>query len=66
MTIRVWLGEGGRVVRYQFESSSGDERADQSVKTAVSRVGCVSGLPTAFIDKYKSSGVPIRFTVRPK
>lgn len=66
MTIRVWFGGGGRIVRYALESSSGDARADQSITTAASRVGRVSALPAAFIEKYKSSGVPVRFTVRPQ
>jgi len=66
MTIRVWFGAGGRVIRYQLEASSGDARADQSIKSAASRVGVVTALPAAFIDKYKSSGVPIRFTVKPQ
>ena len=66
MTIRVWFGSGGSVVRYQLESSSGDARADQSIKTAASRVGRVPALPQGFIDKYKSSGVPVRFTVKPQ
>lgn len=66
MTIRVWFGGGGRIVNYKLESSSGDARADQSIKSAASRVGSVPGLPVAFIDKYRSSGVPVRFTVKPE
>lgn len=66
MTIRVWFGGGGRVVNYRLEASSGDARADQSIKSAASRVGSVPGLPAAFIEKYRSSGVPVRFTVRPE
>jgi len=66
MTIRVWFGNGGRVINYKLEASSGDARADQSIKSAASRVGAVPALPAAFIDKYRSSGVPIRFTVKPK
>jgi len=66
MTIRVWFGAGGRVLRYNLEASSGDVRADQSIKSAAARVGAVSALPAAFIDKYRSSGVPIRFTVKPQ
>ena len=66
MTIRVWFGPGGRIVNYKLESSSGDARADQSIKSAASRVGTVQGLPPAFIDKYRSSGVPVRFTVKPQ
>jgi len=66
MTIRVWFGPGGRVMRYQLEASSGDAKADQSIKSAASRVGSVSGLPSAFIEKFRSSGVPIRFTVKPQ
>ena len=66
MTIRVWFGGGGRIVNYKLESSSGDAKADQSIKSAASRVGSVPGLPPAFIDKYRSSGVPVRFTVKPQ
>ena len=66
MTIRVWFGAGGSVVRFNLESSSGDAKADQSIKTAASRVGRVPALPQGFIDKYKSSGVPVRFTVKPQ
>ena len=66
MVIRVWFGGGGRIVNYKLEQSSGDARADQSIKSAASRVGAVSALPAAFIDKYKSSGVPVRFTVKPQ
>ena len=66
MTIRVWFGPGGRITNYKLESSSGDAKADQSIKSAASRVGTVQGLPPAFIDKYRSSGVPVRFTVKPQ
>ena len=66
MTIRVWFGNGGRIVNYKLEASSGDAKADQSIKSAASRVGSVPNLPTAFIDKYRSSGVPVRFTVKPQ
>ena len=65
MTIRVWFGGGGRIVRYTLEKSSGDAKADQSIKSAASRVGSIPALPAAFIDKFKSSGVPVQFTVRP-
>ena len=63
MVIRVWFGNGGRIVKFNLESSSGDARADQSIRSAASRVGAVANLPASFIDKYKSDGVPIRFTV---
>ena len=66
MVIRVWFGNGGKIVNYRLESSSGDARADQSIKSAASRVGLVPALPAAFIDKYRSKGVPIRFTVTPQ
>lgn len=66
MTIRVWFGGGGRIVNFRLEASSGDARADQSIKSAAARVGSVPGLPSAFIEKYRSSGVPVRFTVRPE
>ena len=66
MTIRVWFGGGGRIVRYALEKSSGDAKADQSIKSAASRVGSIPALPAAFIDKFKSSGVPVQFTVKPQ
>ena len=65
MVIRVWFGNGGKIVNYKLESSSGDARADQSIKSAASRVGSVPVLPAGFIDKYRSKGVPVRFTVTP-
>ena len=65
MTLRVWFGDGGRVVKYKLESSSGDQKADSSILSAAKRVSSIAGLPNAFIEKYRSSGVPIRFTVKP-
>ena len=65
MVIRVWFGPGGKVTNYRLEKSSGDGHADQTIKSAASRVGSVPGLPQAFIDKFRSSGVPIQFTVTP-
>ena len=65
MTLRIWFGGGGRVVRYKLEKSSGDAKADQSILSAASRVGSIPGLPPAFIDAFKSKGIPCVFTVRP-
>ena len=65
MTIRVWFGGGGKVVNFRLEKSSGDARADQSIKSAASRVHSIPALPAAFIDKFKRSGVPVQFTVKP-
>ena len=65
MQIRVWFGPGGKVLNYRLEQSSGDANADQTIKSAAARVGSVPGLPQAFIDKFRSSGVPCRFTVTP-
>jgi len=66
MTIRVWFGTGGQVVRWNLEKSSGDRRADQSIISAAARVGYVPTLPKAFIDRFRSSGIPIQFTVKPR
>ena len=66
MVIRVWFGNGGKIVNFKLEQSSGDARADQSIKSAATRVGTVQALPAGFIDKYRSSGVPVRFTVMPQ
>ena len=65
MTLRIWFGGGGRVVNYKLEKSSGDAKADRSILSAASRVGAIPGLPPAFIDAYKSKGIPCQFTVRP-
>ena len=65
MTIRVWFGGGGRIVKYNLERSSGDRKADQSILSAASRVGAIPALPAAFVDKFKRSGVPVQFTVKP-
>ena len=65
MTIRVWFGENGNVVDYKLESSSGNQKADNSIILAAKRVRVVSGLGKSFIDRYKTSGIPIRFTVKP-
>ena len=65
MVIRVWFGPGGKVTNYRLEKSSGDAHADQTIKSAAARVGSVPGLPKAFIDKFRSNGVPIQFTVTP-
>ena len=66
MTIRVWFGSGGRIVKFNLEKSSGDARADQSIKTAASRVRSIPALPAAFVDKFRSQGVPVQFTVKPQ
>lgn len=65
MTIRVWFGGGGRIVKHHLERSSGDRKADQSILSAASRVGAIPALPAAFVDKFKRSGVPVQFTVKP-
>lgn len=65
MTVRIWFGGGGRVVNYKLEKSSGDAKADRSILSAASRVGAIPGLPPAFIEAYKSKGIPCQFTVRP-
>ena len=65
MTLRIWFGGGGRVVNYKLEKSSGDAKADRSILSAASRVGAIPGLPPAFIDAYRSKGIPCQFTVRP-
>ena len=65
MTIRVWFGGGGRIVKYHLERSSGDRKVDQSILSAASRVGAIPALPAAFVDKFKRSGVPVQFTVKP-
>ena len=66
MVVRIWFGNGGRIVDYKLESGSGDVQTDQSIKSAVTRVGSIPMLPRAFIEKYKNDGVPVRFVVKPQ
>ena len=66
MVIRVWFGGGGRVLRHSLETSSGDPKADATIRSAASRVGMVRGLTAGFIEKFGRSGVPLRFTVKPQ
>ena len=66
MVIRVWFGGGGRVMNFKLEQSSGDPKADATITSAASRVGVVRGLTGGFIDKYRGSGVAVRFTVKPQ
>ena len=64
--IRVWFGSGGRIVKFNLEKSSGDAKVDQSIKSAATRVGSVPALPAAFIERFRSKGVPVQFEVKPK
>ena len=66
MTIRVWFAGGGRIANFRLEKSSGDARADQSIKSAAARVGSIPNLPAAFVERFRSSGVPVQFTVKPQ
>lgn len=63
MVLQVRFGGGGRVLGWKLVSSSGDAQADQTIKSAASRVGSVPGLPAEFIREYGSKGVKIEFTV---
>ena len=65
MAIRVWFGGGGKILKYQLEESSGDAKADQSLKSAAARVGAIPALPPEFIEKHSRDGVTVRFTVKP-
>ena len=65
MTIRVWFGPGGKIEKVMFVARSGDIRADQSLKAAAERVGAIPALAPEFIEKYRKSGVPLQFTVKP-
>ena len=38
MVIRVWFGGGGRIVNFKLEQSSGDPKADATIRSAASRV----------------------------
>ena len=66
ISIRVWFGNGGNVLRYKLVSSSGDRSVDATITSAASRVGSVRGLTAGFIEKYGKNGVVIQFAVRPK
>lgn len=66
MVIRVWFVAGGRIANFKLEQSSGDPKADATIKSAASRVGMVRGLTAGFIEKHGKSGVPVRFKVMPQ
>jgi len=66
MVVRVWFGAGGRVISYKLESGSGDGRADATIMRAARLVGSVPGLTPDFLSKYRTSGIPVRFTVTPQ
>ena len=66
MVIRVWFTAGGRIANFKLEQSSGDPKADATIKSAASRVGMVRGLTAGFIEKHGRSGVPVRFKVTPQ
>lgn len=66
MTLRIWFGGGGRIARFTLVNSSGDPKADATIKAAANRVGIVRGLTPGFIEKYGSNGVLVRFTVEPR
>lgn len=66
MVVRVWFGAGGRVINFKLEQGSGDAQADASIMQAARLVGSVRGLTPDFISTYRTSGIPIRFTVTPQ
>ena len=66
MVVRVWFGAGGRVINFKLEQGSSDARADASIMRAARLVGSVPGLTPDFISKYRTSGIPVRFTVTPQ
>jgi len=66
MVVRVWFGAGGRIINFKLESGSGDARADATIMAAARLVGSVPGLTPDFISKYRTSGIPVRFTVTPQ
>ena len=61
--VQVWFGNGGKILRYELKSGSGDAKADRTALSAISRATVIPRLPPAFIDKYRSTGYPLRFTV---
>ena len=65
MIIRVKFGGGGAITSFKLEQSSGDPKADDTIRSAAARVRAVPGLTSSFIEQYGRSGVPIRFTVTP-
>ncbi|MBQ3289558.1 MAG: hypothetical protein IJH50_09140 [Kiritimatiellae bacterium] len=66
ISIRVWFGNGGSILKYKLVSSSSDRSVDATITSAASRVGAVRGLTAGFIEKYGKNGVVIQFEVKPK
>lgn len=63
IVLKVRFGPGGRLLEYKLVSSSGDARADQSIRDAAQLVKAVPNLPESFIAAYQKSGIEIEFTV---
>ena len=63
IVLKVRFGSGGRLLDYKLVSSSGDARADQSIRLAAQLVKTVPNLPESFIAAYQRDGVEIEFTV---
>jgi protein TonB len=50
VTVRLWIGQDGRIERYELDNSTGNAEVDSSIKTALAQVGSLGdemppGLP---------------------
>lgn len=61
VNLDVLLGEEGRVLGYDIQGTSLSPMMDKSVLEAASKVDCIKGLSSAFLEEYKV--VTIRFEV---
>lgn len=64
MHLSIQLGAGGRILGYRLVQSSGDPKADATVRMAASLVKSIAGLSPEFIRQNKT--VLIRFKVTPQ
>jgi len=39
VTVKLWLGQDGRIERFELANSTGDQKLDQSIKLALAKVG---------------------------
>jgi type IV secretory pathway VirB10-like protein len=61
--VRLWIGDGGVIQRWEFEQRSGIAVLDDSVQQALEGVRVISGLSPGFINAYRSRGLAVDFVV---
>jgi outer membrane biosynthesis protein TonB len=61
--VRIWIGDGGRIVRWSMEKASGVAALDASVVNVMNSVRDIPGLGGDFINQYRVRGFSVDFQV---